>query len=298
MRFDARAREWVEHALGAGHRVLATERRRGGVSSVVHRVRVIDRDGHEHAYMLRRVPFRADVPNHDPAAEVLNESYALLTVGGGPIPELVAVDPAGEACGVAALLSTWLPGRPELRPRDPRAWIREIAAGLDAIPKIPAGRLKFGAFVPWFDPDRAPPEWSRVPTAWTAVRARLDLALPCGGEPRFIHRDFHPGNLLLHRGRFSGIVDWTQAAVGPPEVDVSRTRVEIAMLSDRAIADEFLLHTECAATYDPLWDALVACELGPWSHDMLAFNDLGARLTLDGVRSTLDAFVEDAARHL
>jgi len=103
---------------------------------------------------------------------------------------------------------------------------------------------------------------------------------------------------LLHRGRFSGIVDWTQASVGPPEVDVSRTRVEIAMLSDRAIADEFLQHTECAATYDPLWDALVACELGPWSHDMLAFNDLGARLTLEGVRATLDAFVEDAARHL
>jgi len=179
-----------------------------------------------------------------------------------------------------------LPGRPELRPRDPGAWIRQIAAGLDAIPTIPAGRLKFGAFVPWFDPDRAPPEWSRVPAAWTAVRARLDLALPCGGEPRFIHRDFHPGNLLLHRGRFSGIVDWTQASVGPPEVDVSRTRVEIAMLSDRAIADEFLQHTECAATYDPLWDALVACELGPWSHDMLAFNDLGARLTLEGVRAT------------
>jgi aminoglycoside phosphotransferase (APT) family kinase protein len=103
---------------------------------------------------------------------------------------------------------------------------------------------------------------------------------------------------LLHRGRFSGIVDWTQASVGPPEVDVSRARVEIAMLTDRAVADAFLQQTGCAATYDPLWDALVACELGPWSHEMLVFNDLGARLTLDGVRTTLDAFVEAAARHL
>jgi aminoglycoside phosphotransferase (APT) family kinase protein len=137
-----------------------------------------------------------------------------------------------------------------------------------------------------------------VPDAWTAVRARLDLGLPRGGAPRFIHRDFHPGNLLFRRGRFTGIVDWTQASVGPPEVDVSRTRVEMAMLTDRAVADEFLRLTPCASTYDPLWDALVACELGSWTHDLLVFNDIGARLTLDGVRATLDAFVEDAARHL
>ena len=122
--------------------------------------------------------------------------------------------------------------------------------------------------------------------------------MPCGGEPRFIHRDFHPGNLLFRRGRCSGIVDWTQASVGPPEVDISRTRVEIAMLTDREVAEEFLRHTGYSATYDPLWDALVACELGPWSHEMLVFNDIGARLTLDGVRATLDAFVEVAARHL
>ncbi len=298
MRFDARAREWVEHALGSGHTVVGTRRMRGGVASVVHRVRVVDRHGPAQSYMLRRVPLRGDVPDHDPAAEVLNESYALLTVGGGPIPELVTVDPSGDACGVAALISTWLPGCPDVAPRDPDLWTREIAAALDAIPKIPASRLRFGEFVPWFDPDGAAPPWSRVPDAWTEVRARLDVALPRGGEPRFIHRDFHPGNLLFRRGRFSGIVDWTQASVGPPEVDISRTRVEIAMLTDHAVAEAFLRHTGCAATYDPLWDALVACELGPWSHEMLVFNDIGARLTLDGVRTTLDAFVEAAARHL
>ena len=298
MRFDARAREWVEHALGPGHTVVGTQRKRGGVASIVHRVRVVDRDDHEQSYMVRRVPFRDDVPNHDPAAEVLNESYALQRVGGGSIPELVTVDPSGDACGVAALISTWLPGRPDVAPGDPLPWSREIASALDAVPDIPASDLKFGAFVPWFDPNGAAPEWTRIPETWTAVRARLDAALPVGGAPRFIHRDFHPGNLLFHRRRCSGIVDWTQASVGPPEVDVSRAHVEIAMLTHHAVADEFLRHTECATTYDPLWDAVVACALGPWSHEMLVFNDIGARLTLDGVRATLDAFVENAARHL
>jgi aminoglycoside phosphotransferase (APT) family kinase protein len=298
MRFDARARDWLTRVLGPGHRVVDARRARGGVASVVHRVRVVDARDHGSTYMLRRVPFRDDVPNHDPAAEVLNESYALRRVGGGPIPELVAVDPSGDECGVAALASTWLPGRPELAPTDPGPWVRELAAAVGAVPATAGPGLAFADFEPWFDPDGGAPAWSRVPAAWEQVRTRLDIGLPPSGEPRFVHRDFHPGNVLLHRGRFSGIVDWTQASVGPPEVDVSRTRVEIAMLTDGSVADAFLQQTGCAPTYDPLWDALVACELGPWSHEMLVFNDLGARLTLNGVRATLDAFVEAAARRL
>jgi aminoglycoside phosphotransferase (APT) family kinase protein len=298
MRLDARAREWVEHALGPGHRVVATRRARGGVSSVVHRAVVEDRGGMRAPYMLRRVPPRPEIPNHDPAAEVLNESFALQQFGGGPIPELVTADPAGEACGVAALISTWLPGRPDVCPRAPGAWIRELATALEAVPRAPASALRFATFAPWFDGNPAPPEWSRVPAAWERVRARFDDRLPRGGAPRFLHRDFHPGNVLFRRGRCSGIIDWTHASVGAPEVDASRMRVQIAVLTNREFADEFLHRTEYAATYDPLWDAVIACEIGPWTEDLLQFNEVGARLTLAHIRETFDGFVEDAARHL
>jgi hypothetical protein len=297
VQFDARAREWIEHALGPAHRVATTRRARGGVSSVVHCVVVENRGGARAPYMLRRVPLRTEVPNHDPTAEVRNESDALGTFGGDLIPELVAVDPAGDGCGVAALLSTWLPGRPEVRPRDGSAWIGELAAALDRVPTSIA-ELRFGEFVPWFDASPCAPEWSRVPDAWERVRACLDTRLPAGGPARFVHRDFHPGNVLLHRGRCSGIVDWTHASVGAPEVDVSRVRVQIAVLTDRAHADDFLRRTDYAATYDPLWDALVACEIGPWADDLLQYNEIGAQLTLAHIRDTFDALVKDAARHL
>jgi aminoglycoside phosphotransferase (APT) family kinase protein len=299
MRFDARAREWVEHALGPGHRVVGTRRAQGGVSSVVHRVRVRNGAGRERSYMLRRVPRRDDVPDHVPAAEVLNESYALGRVGGGPIPELVAVDPTGAECGAAALVSTWLPGRPDVAPRDPSSWVRGIAAALDCIPATAGPGVAFGDFTPWFAEGRAAPAWSRVPDAWERVRARLEVALPVGGPPRFLHRDFHPGNVLFRRGGMSGIVDWTQASVGPPEVDVSRARVQIAILAGLGAADEFLRCVAEPSEYDPLWDGLVACEIGPWSHDLLVFNRIGAGLTLSHVRAMFDTFVERAdATHL
>jgi len=294
MRFDWRARRWVEHALGPGHRVLDARRVRGGVTSVVHRVRVVDRTGSTVPFMLRRVPPLPDDPSHDPPTEVRNESAVLRRTGGGPIPELVAVDPSGDECGVAALISTWLPGRPEIAPRDPAAWLRELALAIDAVPADPGPGPPFRAFSPWFDPDGATPTWSRVPGAWTRVRGRLDCALPRGGEPRFVHRDLHPANVLLHRGRFSGIVDWANASVGPPEVDVSRARVEIAVVAGFDAAEEFLRLVSDPAHYDPLWDALVACELGSCAHDLLEFNQIGARLTLAHIRESLDLLVEHA----
>lgn len=297
MRFDARARDWITRTLGPGFRVASVRRARGGVSSVVHRVRVVDRAGHATAYMLRRVPPRDEL-NDDPSGEVRNEASVLRRFGGGSIPELVAADPDGHECGVAALLSTWLPGRPDVAPRDPHAWIRELAAALEGVPAVPSSALAYGNFAPWLERFTGPPAWSRVPDAWVAVRARLDGAGPPGGAPRFVHRDFHPANVLFDRGRFSGIVDWAYACLGPPEVDVSRARVEIAILTDHEVADAFLRATPGAVAYDPLWDALVACELAPCTDDLLHFNTIGAGVTLEHIAETLDAFVEAAAHHL
>jgi hypothetical protein len=39
-----------------------------------------------------------------------------------------------------------------------------------------------------------------------------------------IHRDFHPGNVLWHRGQVSGVVDWQSASIGPASIDVANCR--------------------------------------------------------------------------
>jgi len=36
------------------------------------------------------------------------------------------------------------------------------------------------------------------------------------GDPVWIHGDLLPGNILVHRGRLSGIIDWSGAGVGDP----------------------------------------------------------------------------------
>jgi hypothetical protein len=91
----------------------------------------------------------------------------------------------------------------------------------------------------------------------------------------------------------TGIVDWVHGCYGPVEVDVSRCRVEIAILAGMETADTYLdLCTDLLPAYDHRWDALVAIELSPWVGDLIdCFNAIGAKLTEASVAATLDHFI-------
>jgi len=110
-----------------------------------------------------------------------------------------------------------------------------------------------------------------------------------------VHRDLHPGNVLVHDGRFSGIVDWVHGCRGPIEVDVSRCRVEVAVIAGLDAADDFL--ARCGVPpggYDRRWDLSVALELAPWAATLLGFNAVGAQLTPEDIHDRLDGIVLEA----
>jgi Ser/Thr protein kinase RdoA (MazF antagonist) len=55
-------------------------------------------------------------------------------------------------------------------------------------------------------------------TVEPALRLRLEQARRgCG----LIHLDYHPANVLLHRGAVSGIIDWTNSRFGDPRADLA-----------------------------------------------------------------------------
>jgi aminoglycoside phosphotransferase (APT) family kinase protein len=109
----------------------------------------------------------------------------------------------------------------------------------------------------------APPIWTRHPCAWwRAIEAHQ------GSEPSaervFIHRDFHPGNLLWRRHRLTGVVDWANASLGAPEADVGHCRANLAGHLGAAVADDFLSRWQALTgrdSYHPYWD--IAVEVGP-----------------------------------
>jgi thiamine kinase-like enzyme len=83
--------------------------------------------------------------------------------------------------------------------------------------------------------------------------------------PTLIHRDYHPENTLWSRGRLTGVVDWTQASWGPPELDVAHMRWNLAADHGQQVADQFLACyreiTGRALEHQPYWDLVSLLDL-------------------------------------
>src|SRR6185436_2609887 len=121
------------------------------------------------------------------------------------------------ALGCPAVLMTRVPGAVHLMPRDRDRWLRQMARMLA---RIHALALDGKPFASWLDRSclSPPPDASRA-DVWRAAIALLDEDRP-PSRTCFVHRDYQPFNILWSRERLTGVVDWIEADLGPPEVDV------------------------------------------------------------------------------
>ena len=203
-----------------------------------------------------------DLASHEAAA--LDEAQR----AGLPAPRLVAYADDDVGFGAPVVLMSFLDGSVDLRPADFQGWLRALAAQLAAIHRRPADGFPW-RFRSWVN--RAAlvtPAWSAVPRLWERA---IEFWLRTEPESRavFIHRDYHPTNVLWREGAVSGVVDWINACRGPAGVDVAHCRTNLAGMYGPAAADEFLAAYRDAAdgfTYDPYWDLdslLDMCLAGP-----------------------------------
>lgn len=252
---------WATGALRPGARVVDVVALGGGTSSAVHALHAEDRSGRRCSFVLRRF-VRSDWLAEEP--DLAEREAAALEVARGcpiPTPELVAVDPHGEAAGVPAVLMTRLPGSTRGNPPDLEAFLRQLAA---ALPQLHATPLPSGVRLPSYRPYephiRHPPSWAAWPEHWQQAIELFEGPAPAT-EQAFIHRDFHPGNVLWARGRLQGVVDWVNASVGSPDADVGHCRVNLAARFGPPAADRFLALFLSAAgrtSYHPYWDVVAA----------------------------------------
>src|SRR5262245_60350617 len=119
--------EWTERLVGSGARVISARRLVGGIVSSVHAVTLLDVTGRRHSVVVRRYighDRRIGGQNVRREAGVLSA----LETGGVPAPRLIDADPQGVRAGVPALVMSRVPGRIHLTPRNPEAWLRQMAA--------------------------------------------------------------------------------------------------------------------------------------------------------------------------
>ncbi len=253
-----RVLKWVVDSVGGLAEVESVRRLYGGMSSAVHcislRTRGLAKDyvirQFDNAEWLREEP---DLALHE--AESLRRAFR----SGLPTPQVVAFDETGRDCGVPAVLMTRLEGTVVLRPRLMSSWLDGLAESLARIHAVEAGNFPWVYFTYRDIASLEIPSWSRVPGLWDQAISRVRGPRP-EYEPRFIHRDYHPTNILWARGAVSGVVDWVNACRGPSGIDVGHCRVNLAMLFGVSAADAFLAayerHAGPSFSYDSYWDLL------------------------------------------
>ena len=254
---------WIEGATGA--RVISVRVLPGATSSLLHAVEVEGGTG-KRSLVLRRFVNEKWVKAEPDVAVREGMSLQHATRAGLLAPELIALDADGEHCGVPATLVERLGGAVVLEPTDREQWLRGLAETAARIHRVDAAGFRWkyrryneGATLTL-------PRWSKQQDAWAKAIEIVE------GPPRsysecFVHRDYHPGNILWQNGRVSGVVDWVNGCRGPAGIDVAWCRHNLANLHGVPVADEFLAAYVAEAgsefTYDPYWDLMSVVELLP-----------------------------------
>jgi len=156
---------------------------------------------------------------------------------GAPSPRPLALDNEGYWFDSPALVMTRLPGRAEVNRINGETYLRQVASAMARLHGAclqSDGLERFDA-----QPSHiwAPP--ARRPRSRLLARAQQLIEQTRAREPQpvLIHGDFYSGNLLWHRGRLTGIVDWLSLSHGPRAFDVANCRCDLALLSGSRAAE-------------------------------------------------------------
>ncbi|MFJ6774254.1 phosphotransferase family protein [Kitasatospora sp. NPDC091257] len=230
-------RRWVQGHLGPGERVTAVTALKGGWTSRMRRLDV-ERPGGAAPYALVLRSFvKPFYRRHAPGLLAREAAVLRLLEGSGiPAARLVAVDAAGAVCEHPSLVMTHLPGSVRLaEDGDAPARADLLAAQLAAVHALAVGeRERPRAWQAWTAPDRVAVP---VGTARTGLWERAVEVI--GGEAPahhacFLHRDFHPGNVLFTGTgtglAVAGVVDWVETSWGPADLDVAHCATALALL--------------------------------------------------------------------
>ncbi len=283
----------MAEALEPGAKVLGVRPLRGGIVTSAHAILVRMAGGATRHLVLKRFPLSAEAARHEWKGLLLAQRSSVA-----PVPVLLAE--AGEWFEEPALLTTFLPGQTMI-PVEPGGLpqrLGEILAEMHESDVAGCASVGMERF------------WSRstdgVARALPEVDAELDSATPAVdlGPPVLVHGDFWLGNVLWRNERVSGIVDWSNACVGPRGYDVGHARLDLALIWGPDAAERFTdAYTGNAGPVQglPVWD--LVCTAGPmWAVWWLrGYHALGRDdMVLDQIQTRMSAWIAralDRVRH-
>lgn len=280
-------RKWIGEVIHEDPVTIVVKPMVGGISAEIYQVGKFVLKSYVDAEWLAEEP---DLVKHEAA------SLCVAKRNGLQVPTVIAYDESGDKSGEPSILMDKLLGSPVLVPSDSTQFVEGLAHTLSAIHKLEAIDFDWGYSL-YTDMSTAKiPQWAKNATTWKRAIEFANQPMPtvpiC-----FIHRDFHPTNILWQDGQVSGIVDWVNACRGPAGIDVGHCRVNLALLHGVEMADAFLVAYCREATefnYDAYFDILSVLDFIDEPLTVYkGWTDLGVKgLTDQLMEERMDAFME------
>ncbi|OZU88891.1 aminoglycoside phosphotransferase [Virgibacillus indicus] len=299
---SGKIQNWVINAVWAEANIVSIDRLKGSTSSTLHNIK-LETDGEVKEVVIRQFDNKEWLQEEPDLAVHEAESLRKAADAGVFTPEIIAYDKSGGVSGVPLVLMSKLRGSVELKPVDRNKWLNGLAEALVKIHAVDAEDFPWSYFS-YNDANEVEiPVWSTIPATWKKA-----IEIVKGPRPKvrecFIHRDYHPANVLWENGSVSGVVDWVNACAGPAGVDVGHCRWNLAMLYDVETADGFLAayknHGGPAFKYDPYWDLVSVIDVlfGPPEvyQGWVAFGVTG--LTNKMMVERMDLYVESLVKRV
>jgi aminoglycoside phosphotransferase (APT) family kinase protein len=262
----------------------------------VHRL-TVERHGRRALYVLRRWGRGGDDDYGVRAVPAEAAVLAALERSDIPAPRVFG-STTDVAHGGPAVLMTRMPGHVLLMPRDRERWLQQMAHTLARIHSLD---IAAKPFEPWLDRGRlSPPPGASRPDVWREAFALVSEER-APGPTCFVHRDYQHFNLLWSRERLTGVIDWVEACVGPPDLDVGHCRLNLTVLFSADVADRFraIYEAEAGRRVDPWWDVHALLSYGPGWKDFLPIQiDGRAPLDVDGMTARMEDVLDRALRRV
>ena len=276
---DARLERLIRR-VAPGSRLRRAWPLQGGVSAQTTALEIERPDGGIETLVVRRHGKGDLARNPNVAADEL-ALLQVLHAAGFAVPRPRHVAPAGEIFSTPCVVLDHVEGRTELAPRDLDAYLARVATWLAELHAFATDRVPFlrrteaSAIAREVDP-------SALPGAAAATLRRMPPPVQVN-RPVLLHGDFWPGNILWRDGRLVAVIDWEDASIGDPLLDLAVSRLELL----------WAFGADAMRRFTDLYGGLAAVDLGN-----LAQWDLyvAAGAAGDLANWGLDAAVEQAMR--
>ncbi len=248
------------HAPGAS--IVGVSPLVGGVSALVVRLD-LDDGGARRPVVFRQHSDQVQ-KNHTPT--VAAKEFAVLehlSRAGLAVPTPLATSTSETGQGPWLLLE-WIEGSTELTPSSVDAGLDLMVDFLHQLQGVALPATSLPGIEPIEDPAEAlGPYLPDDEIGRTLVELLVAGIERSPNRPVLLHGDYWPGNFLFHEGHLVAVIDWEDAAIGDPLVDLATARVELLCTYGPATVDRFtqryLDQTPPLNLTDlPLWEAYVS----------------------------------------